>query len=465
MSSRGLLIGAIVASGAVLAAGGATRMSAASFTADVTAAGNVVTADRLGNHLAVVPGPSADGDVDSLDIDLGLVASPGAVGNVFTVTNVSAQSRTATLALLGPSQVASATFASSGTASATLGPGASSTVTLTTSSTVAGHGSGTLRLGLAGSTWLYRDYDLALDAAPSAPGTLDAVAKPAGRIDLSWSASGTVANLDGYHVYRSAGAAWTKLTVAPLSGTSYSDTATVDGTLYSYAVRAVSTGVPAPESVDSPHAAARADATAPTLPNAVLLANGTGQGNLWISLANRSSVSISVTLPGSSVASDTVQVVLSNGVGSVTKTAAAPGGGGTCLVGGIDALTLPDGSVSISVTVADAAGNVSAPRTASAPKDTVAPAAPSATYVDNRKAVDGITGGAEANSLVTATQTVPSASGPYTATASGAGAYTLVVARTDGSPGQPVTVTYLVTATDAAGNVSAVTTLTASATR
>jgi hypothetical protein len=40
-----------------------------------------------------------------------------------------------------------------------------------------------------------------------------------------------------------------------------------------------------------------------------------------------------------------------------------------------------------------------------------------------------------------------------------------VVARHDGSPGKPVTVTYLVTATDAAGNVSAVTTLTASATR
>lgn len=465
MSSRGLLIGAIVASGAVLAAGGATRMSAAAFTVDVTAAGNVVTADRLGNHLAVVPGPSAAGDVDSLDIDLGLIASPGAVGNVFTVTNVSVESRTATLALLGPSQVASATFASSGTASATLAPGASSAVTLTTSSTVAGHGSGTLRLGLAGSTWLYRDYDLALDAAPSAPGTLSAVAKPAGRIDLSWSASATAANLDGYHVYRSAGAAWTRLTAAPLSGTSYSDTATVDGTLYSYAVRAASTGAPALESVDSPYATARADATAPTLPSAVLLANGAGQGSQWISLANRSSVSVSVTLPGSSLASDTVEVVLSNGVGSVTKTAAAPGGGGTFVVGGIDALMLPDGTVSISVTVADAAGNVSAPRTSSAPKDTLAPAAPSATYVDNRKAVDGITGGAEANSLVTATQTVPSASGPYTATASGAGAYALVVARTDGSPGQPVTVTYLVAATDAAGNVSAATTLTYSVTR
>jgi hypothetical protein len=465
VSSRGLLIGAIVASAALLAAGGSTRMSAASFTADVTAAGNVLTADRLGNHFAVVPGPSASGDVDSLAVDLGLVTSPGAVGGVFTVTNVSAQSRTATLALLGPSQVASATFASSGTASATLPPGAFTTVTLTTSPAVAGHGSGTLRLGLGGSSWLYRDYDLALDAAPSAPGTLSAVAKPAGRVDLSWGVSATTANLAGYHVYRSAGASWTRLTAAPLSGTSYSDTATADGALYSYAVRAVSTGAPALESVDSPHASARADATAPTLPSAVLLANGTGQGNQWISLANRSSVAVSVTLPGSSLASDTVQVVLSNGIASVTATASAPGGGGTFTVGGIDTLLIPDGTVTISVTVADAAGNVSAPRTASAPKDTVAPAAPTATYVDERKAEDGITGGAEAGSLVTATQTVPSASGPYTATASGAGAYTLVVARTDGSPGKPITVTYLVTATDAAGNVGAVTTLTYATTR
>ena len=465
MSSRGLMIGAIVASAAVLAAGGATRMSAASFTADVTAAGNVLTADRLGNHFAVVPGPSASGDVDSLAVDLGRVASPGAVGGVFTVTNVSAQSRTATLALLGPSQVASATFASSGTVGATLAPGASTTVTLTTSATVAGHGSGTLRLGLGGSSWLYRDYDLALEAAPAAPGTLNAVAKPAGRVDLTWSASATAANLAGYHVYRSAGASWTRLTAAPLSGTSYSDTATVDGTLYSSAVRAVSTDAPALESVDSPHAGARADATAPTLPSAVLLANGTGQGNQWISLANRSSVSVSVTLPGSSVASDTVQVVLSNGVDSVMKSAAAPGGGGTFVVGGMDALAVPDGTVTISVTVADAAGNLSAAKSAGAPKDTVAPAAPSATYVDERKADDGITGGAEAGSLVTAAQTVPSASGPYTTTASGAGAYTLVVARTDGSPGKPITVTYLVTATDAAGNVSAVTTLTYATTR
>ncbi|MGH3036479.1 MAG: Ig-like domain-containing protein [Gaiellaceae bacterium] len=460
MSPRALVLGAVVASAAVFAAGGATRMSAASFTAELTAADNVLAANRLGNHFAVVPGPNSSGDVDSLAVDLGLVASPGTVGGVFTVTNVSGQSRTATLALLGPSQVASATFASSGTASATLAPAASTTVTLTTSPTVAGHGTGTLRLGLGGSSWLYRDYDLALDAAPAAPATLDAVAKPAGRVDLSWSASATTANLAGYQVYRSAGASWTKLTAAPVADTSYSDTATVDGTLYSYAVRAISTGAPALESGDSPHAGARADATAPALPSAVQLVNGGGQGNQYVNLANRASVSVSATLPGSSQTTDVLRVTLSNGAQSVSTTAAAPGGGGVVTVTGIDASALADGTLTISATVADAAGNVSPAKTASVPKDTVAPGAPSAAYVDRKNQADQITGTAEGSATVTASQTVPQSSGPYVATAASGGAYTLTVADTKGTPGKPVTVTYLVTARDVAGNLGATTTLT-----
>jgi hypothetical protein len=460
VSGRALVTGAIVASAAVLAAGGATHMSAASFTADVTAAGNLVTADRLANHLAVVPGPSAEGDVDSLAVDLGLVSSPGAVGNVFTVTNVSAQERTATLALLGPSQVASATFASSGTSSATLAPGASTSVTLTTSPTVAGHGSGTLRLGLTGSSWLYRDFDLALDAAPAAPETLSALPKPAGRIDLSWSTSATTTNLAGYHVYRSAGSAWTRLTAAPLADGFYSDTATVDGTQYAYAIRAVATGAPALESGDSPHAGAQADATAPVLPSAVQLVNGGGQGGQYVNLANQTSVSVSATLAGSSQATDVLRVTLSSGAQSVSATAAAPGGGGVVTVTGIDASALADGTVTVSATVADAAGNLSAPKTISISKDTVPPGAPSAVYVDLKNQADQITGTAEGGAAVTATQTVPAASGPYGATAAGGGAYTLTVADTKGSSGKPVTVAYLVTATDAAGNLGTATTLT-----
>ena len=60
---------------------------------------------------------------------------------------------------------------------------------------------------------------------------------------------------------------------------------------------------------------------------------------------------------------------------------------------------------------------------------------------------------------------MPSAAGPYTATASSGGAYTVTVARVDGQTWNPITVTYLVTATDRAGNTSAATTLTYNVTR
>ena len=99
------------------------------------------------------------------------------------------------------------------------------------------------------------------------------------------------------------------------------------------------------------------------------------------------------------------------------------------------------------------------------PKDTVAPNAPTAAYVDERNAADAITGTAEANATITADQTAPASSGPYTATADGSGAYIVSVANTKGSPGKPITVTYVVSARDAACNTSAVTTLVFEATR
>jgi hypothetical protein len=62
--------------------------------------------------------------------------------------------------------------------------------------------------------------------------------------------------------------------------------------------------------------------------------------------------------------------------------------------------------------------------------------------------------------MIEAVRTVPSPAGPYTKTVSNGGTYTVTVAAADGSPGSPITVTYLLTATDVAGNVGAVTTLT-----
>jgi large repetitive protein len=458
---RFLLPFAGIACAALLAVSGSARMSAAAFSSNLTIPGNGITVDRLSNHFEVIPGPQASGDVDSLDVDLGLVASPRTITDVVTVENVSAQTRTATLSLQGPAQVASVVFEASGTASVTLAPGASSAVSVTTSPSVAGRGTGTVRLALGSSTWLYRDYTLSLDAAPAAPGSLSATAQAGGAVALAWAPSATTTNLAGYDVYRSAGGPYTKLTGSPVAGTTYTDATGAEGTAYTYKVRAVSSGAVALDSPDSLLASATPDATAPTLPSAVQLVNGGGQGNQYVNLANGASISVSVTLPATSVASDVVTVTLSSGAQSVSKTAPATAGQGTVTVGGLDAAQLADGTLAITATVADAAGNVSAPRSSSAPKDTVAPGMPTATYVDTRNQPDEITGTAEPGAAISALQTAPSSSGPYTGTASGTGSYTLAVANTRGKKSEPITVTYLVTATDAAGNTGAARTLTA----
>jgi hypothetical protein len=462
--ARSVLIASIVALAAVLAVGGLTRMTSASFTAGLTTGGNSFTVDRLSNHFAVTPGSYATGDVDSLSIDLGFVASPQTVSNVFTVRNASSSTKTATLVVLGPGQLSSAIFAQSGSASVTLAPGASSAVSLTTSPSVAGRGTGQIRLKLGSSTWLYRDYSVTLDNAPAAPASLTATAIAGADVRVDWPAS-TTANVAGYDVYRSTGGSWTKRNSSLVTDTSWTDTSSTNGNQYSYRVRTVSSGTPSFESVDSPTATARADSGAPTRPSAVALANGGGQGNAYINLANRASVSVTVTLPASSVSTDTVTVTISRSGTSVSKSAPATNGSGTVTINGIDATSVPDGSVTIAARASDAAGNTSSARSVTATKDTAAPNAPTATYEDRDNQNDRINGTCEASATITATRTVPSAAGPYTATATTGRAYTVTVARVDGQTWNPITVTYLVTATDRAGNTGAATTLTYDVTR
>ena len=367
MTGQRLALIALAAAVAVVAAGAATRMTAASFTASLDTGGNAVTADQLSNHFSVTPGPDAVGDVDGLAIDLGLLDEPQTVSGVFTVRNVSSTAKTASLSFVGP-QVATATFATSGSASATLAAGASSAVSLTTSATTADEVAGTLRLRLAGSTWLYRDYSLAFEAAPAAPASLTATPRPGADIELSWPASATTANLAGYDVYRSTGGTWSKRTGSPVTGTSWLDTSSTNGTQYSYRVRAVSTG--GLQSLDSTTATARADSAAPTRPSAVALANGGGTGNAYLNAANSGSVSVAVTLGSASVSTDVVTVTLSAGAVSTSATAPATQGAGTVTLSGIDASALPDGSVIVSATASDAAGNTSSARTRTVTKDT-----------------------------------------------------------------------------------------------
>ena len=449
----------------VFVAGGSTRMSSAAFTATTSVPGNTITADRLSNYFLVTPGsavkpgtstPIASGDVDTLTLDFGTAPSTLTFTNVFTVQNVTGQSQTATLTSLGITQIASVFFASSGSSSAALAPGASTTVSATSSTTALGLGTGTVRLGVSGSTWLYRNYATTLAAAPQAPTSPAAAARPAGQIDLAWSPSTTL-GISGYDVYRASGAGYTKLNVAPVAGTTYSDSATTGGTAYTYHLRAVGGGL---ESLDSATVGATADAVAPTLPTTVSLANGGGQGSAYVNLANRASVSVTVTLPASAVASDTVTVVVSQGAGSVTATVPGRVGAGVVTVSGLDTTTLGDGAVTLSATTADAAGNNSAARTATVTKDTAAPGAPTGTYTDSNNAIaDVIAGTAEAGATVSATQTLPSASGPYATVAAAGGTYTLNVFGTNGKPPTPIAVRYLITATDLAGNTGAALTL------
>jgi hypothetical protein len=462
----------VIACLCLAAAGGFTQLSAAKFTGSTALPTNSVTADALHNYFSVSPGSDvrpgtstavAAGNVDGLSIDLGTVPSARTFSNVFRITNVSGASRTATLSLSSVPQVASAVFASSGGTSATLAAGASTNLTVTTSTTVAGRGWGSLRLGLSGTSWLYRDYSFHVDEAPQAPGAPTGTQKPAGRIDLSFGASSTTTNLAGYDVYRSSGGAYTKLTATPQIGLTYSDTATVDGTAYTYKIHAVSSGIPVLDSLDSATVTVTADATPPGQATSIALANGGGNGGAYVNAANASSISISVGLPAGSLTTDVVQLTVNGGS---TTTHAGPAGAGTITFNGINVSGLGDGTLTLTVISTDLAGNVSIARTATVTKDTTAPAAPTAAYTDNHNTVaDVVSGSAEANASVTVTKTAPAPTTAYPTTADGAGAYTVAVAAEFGKVPTPINVIYTITATDAAGNTSAVTTLTYSDTK
>jgi fibronectin type 3 domain-containing protein len=445
-------------------AGLCARLSAAAFTGSTSVASNSVTVDKLANYFSVTPlnGTVASGNVDSLALDFGTVASARTFSPVFRVTNVSDASQTAVLTLSNVPQISSLAFSGGGT-SVTLAAGSSATVNVTTSSTVAGRGSGTLRLALSGIGWMYRDYSVKIDEAPEAPTAPAVVQKPAGRLDLSWTASTTVTNLAGYDVYRSTGGAYTKLTSTPLTGTAYSDTSTVDGTTYTYKLTAVSSGTPLLTSLDSSTVTATADATPPGAPTSVAFTNGGGAGSAYVNASNASGISVSISLAANSLTTDTVKLTVSNGGNSVITTRAGTNGAGTIDVTGLNVAGLGDGTLTISANSTDLAGNVGNTTTITVTKDTAAPAAPSASYTDNNNATaDVVSGSAEANASITVTK---SSGGTYSTTANGSGAYSVSVGATPGKPNAQVALTFTITATDAAGNTSGATTLNVSDTK
>src|SRR5919202_259528 len=173
-------LAALACLGLVLA-GGAAHFTSAAFTASTGVTGNGITADQLSNYFSVTPiSSAASGDVDNLSLNFGTVASARTLTSVFRITNVSGSTQTAVLTLSGVPQISSVT-----PSSATLAAGASTTVNVTTSSIVCGHGSGTLKLAVSGSSWLYRTYGVSIDEAPEAPASKTSTQRPAGRIDLT----------------------------------------------------------------------------------------------------------------------------------------------------------------------------------------------------------------------------------------------------------------------------------------
>ena len=211
-------------------------------------------------------------------------------------------------------------------------------------------------------------------------------------------------------------------------------------------------------------ATATKDTVAPDAPSSVSLTNGGGTGNAYINAANKSALAFNVGwAPGANNSStDTITVALtSTGGGTAASGTASRGAGSPTSVSGLGAAGLGDGTVTATATATDVAGNVSATATTSITKDTVAPGAPTGTYADRSGSTsDRITGSAQANATITATETAgPNPGSVFSATATALGSYTLNVDAIHGSSSKPVSYSYSVTATDAAGNVSAPTTV------
>lgn len=78
------------------------------------------------------------------------------------------------------------------------------------------------------------DPDPTDTTAPTAPTGLNATAKTASSVSLSWSASADNVRVTGYDVYRGTA----KVNTAPVAGTSFTDTGLTPSTAYSYTVRA-----------------------------------------------------------------------------------------------------------------------------------------------------------------------------------------------------------------------------------
>jgi hypothetical protein len=310
---------------------------------------------------------------------------------------------------------------------------------------------------------------------PAAPaGAVSATAVAGAQINVSWTA---VTGAAGYNVYRRTSAGSYNF-ATPLNGstayagTTYNDATPVNGTTYLYTVRAVIIGAGSAQ-VESDNSSesgsATADSTAPPAPSAVAVTSGGNvksgtscgvtSGTRFINAAGQASVSVTATV-ATPESGETV-VFSATTPGSTAVTPAPVAAGSTSVTTTLNLSTLLDGTVTLTARTRDTAGNLSA---TTSPvnvivKDVVGGALSNLVY--NNSALifaDTMSGTSECGALITATETVPH-SNVYTTTVGSGGTFSNMTIDTLSLTAY----SYNVTATDLAGNVSAIVVLSGTA--
>ena len=212
----------------------------------------------------------------------------------------------------------------------------------------------------------------------------------------------------------------------------------------------------------------------PAAPSGITLANGGGTGNTYIDLGNVTSLNFDVSLPSSSLASDTITLTVTDGSTTIQQTAAATQGAGLVHFLNINGQALADGAISVIATASNTNGSSSG--TSIQPtKDTSTPAAPTgitltngqgqgSNYVNSStKTAVGLSVALGATSQSTDTVSVKISDGSNstgTATANGVtGGGTVAMSAINASSLNDGSVTASATVTNAAGNTSPAATL------
>jgi hypothetical protein len=253
--------------------------------------------------------------------------------------------------------------------SARLGPGKTTSVTVTSDPMHAGPLHGSVLISVAG---IAEPFTVPLSGvqAPLPPGAVTATPEAGGAVHVTWPASPST-GVAGYEVERSvSGGQWQKLSdAAPAAG--ITDPTGTDGQTVEYRVSAVTAGASQYLSSFGASGSAVTDASAPGPADSVKITPD------FVNLSNEDSVPVEVDLPPTSSPTDVVSVTLTDSTGG---TATGTGAGGPpSVVIPVDASTLVDGMLTASVTLTDAVGNATTADASPEPQvrmDTQAPEPP-----------------------------------------------------------------------------------------